>query len=144
MRKFLAVILSISLVFPLLVARQAALNTVSWALERQFYTDALDQEQVYQALLSNQTLDNILRSQFSLPLEADIQALRMSCKLWQPASCRALPAPAWPWDSLCGGWRPAKRINRSNSSAQIDYLLVLINLKRKTLSMQVHGERFII
>ncbi len=76
MRKFLAVILSICLVFPLLVASQAALSTVSWALDRQFYTDALDQEQVYQALLSDQTLDNILRSQLSLPPEADTQALR--------------------------------------------------------------------
>ena len=75
MRKIIAFIFTICLVFPLLVASLTALSTISWALDRQFYTDALDQEAVYQALLSDATLDDILRSQLSLPPETDTTAL---------------------------------------------------------------------
>jgi hypothetical protein len=75
MRKLIAVLLTICLVFPLLLASLTAFSTISWALDRTFYTDALDQDQVYQALLSDQTLDDILRSQIALPADADTQAL---------------------------------------------------------------------
>jgi len=75
MRKLIAVIFTICLVFPLLVASLTALSTISWALDRQFYTDALDNEAVYQALLSDASMDDILRSRLSLPPEADTTAL---------------------------------------------------------------------
>ena len=75
MRKLLAIFLSICLVFPLLLASLTALSTISWALDRQFYTDTLDNETVYQALLSDAALDDILRSRLSLPPETDTAAL---------------------------------------------------------------------
>jgi hypothetical protein len=75
MRKLLALLFSICLVFPLLLASLTALSTISWALDRQFYTDTLDNEAVYQALLSNASMDDILRSSLSLPAEVDTAAL---------------------------------------------------------------------
>ena len=75
MRKLLAILFSICLVFPLLLASLTALSTLSWTLDRQFYTDTLDNEAVYQALLSDANMDNILRNQLSLPPEADTTAL---------------------------------------------------------------------
>ena len=75
MRKLIAVIFTICLVFPLLVASLTAFSTISWALDRTFYTDALDQDQVYQAFLSDQTLDDLLRSYIALPADVDTQAL---------------------------------------------------------------------
>lgn len=75
MRKLLALLLSICIVIPLVLASLTAAGTLSWALDRQFYMDALDQDAFYQALLSDQALDSILRSQLSLPVEADTQAL---------------------------------------------------------------------
>ena len=75
MRKLIAVILTICLVFPLLLASLTAFSTISWALDRTFYTGALDQDQVYQAFLSDQTLDDLLRSHIALPADADTQAL---------------------------------------------------------------------
>ena len=75
MRKLIAVLFTICLVFPLLLASLTAFSTISWALDRTFYIDTLDQDQVYQALLSDQTLDDILRNQIALPADADTQAL---------------------------------------------------------------------
>ena len=43
MRKLIAILLIISVVFPLLLASQAAVSTVSWLLDRQFYIDAFEQ-----------------------------------------------------------------------------------------------------
>jgi hypothetical protein len=57
----------------MLLAGQAAISTVTWLLDRQFYIDALDNEEVYDNLLSDEMLDTILRSQFALPAEADTQ-----------------------------------------------------------------------
>jgi len=76
MRKLIAIIFTICLVFPLLVASLTAFSTISWALDRTFFTDALDQDQVYQAFLSDQTLDDVLRSHIALPADADTQALK--------------------------------------------------------------------
>lgn len=75
MRKLLAIILTICIVFPLVLASQAAISTTTWMLDRQFYIDALNNEQVYENLLSDDMLDEALRSRFALPAETDTQAL---------------------------------------------------------------------
>lgn len=75
MRKLIAILLIISVVFPLLLASQAAVSTVSWLLDRQFYINALNNEQVYDNLLSDEMLEDILRTQFALPADADTQDL---------------------------------------------------------------------
>lgn len=76
MRKLIAVIFSICLVIPLLFASQIAIGTASWILDEQFYVQALDDEKVYQAVLSDNVLDGILRSQLALPAETDTSGLR--------------------------------------------------------------------
>ena len=63
------------LVFPLLLASQVTVGTASWVLDRQFYIDALDNEQVYEALLSEDVLEEILRQYIPLPPEVDTQPL---------------------------------------------------------------------
>lgn len=76
MRKLIAVIFSICLVIPLLFASQIAIGTASWILDEQFYVHALDDEKVYQAVLSDNILDGILRRQLALPAETDTSGLR--------------------------------------------------------------------
>lgn len=75
MRKLLAILLTISLVFPLVLASQSTISVASWALDRQFYIDALNNQQVYDNLLSDEMLDEVLRSHFALPSETNTQGL---------------------------------------------------------------------
>jgi hypothetical protein len=75
LRKLIAFILTLSLAFPLLLASQLTVSTVSWALDRQFYIDALDNEDVYQAFLSEETLESIMRQYFVLPADVDVQPM---------------------------------------------------------------------
>ncbi len=71
MRKFVAILLAIFLVFPLLLSAQAAVSVTSWVLDRQFYIDALDQPQVYTTFTSGPMIDKLLHDQIGLPPEAD-------------------------------------------------------------------------
>ena len=75
MRKFIAILLTIFLVFPLLLSAQATASVTSWALDRQFYIDALDQPQVYAAFTSGPMIDTLLHEQLGLPPEADTSEL---------------------------------------------------------------------
>jgi hypothetical protein len=75
MRKFLAIIFTICLVFPMLLASQVALSTATWALDRRFYIETLENERLYQAMISDEVLGAELRSRFSLPADTDTQAL---------------------------------------------------------------------
>ncbi len=80
MRKFIAILLTIVLVFPLLLSAQAAVSVTSWALDRQFYIDALDQPQVYAALTSGPLIDILLHERLGLPPEADTSKLESVLK----------------------------------------------------------------
>jgi len=80
MRKFIAILLTIFLVFPLLLSAQAAVSVTSWALDRQFYIDALDQPQVYAAFTSGPMIDTLLHDQVGLPPEADTSELESILK----------------------------------------------------------------
>ena len=80
MRKFIALILTILLVFPLLLSTQAAIVVSSWALDRQFYIDALDQPQVYAAFTSGPIIDTLLHKRLGLPPEVDTSELESVLK----------------------------------------------------------------
>ena len=80
MRKFIAIFLTIFLVFPLLLSAQAAVSVTSWALDRQFYIDALDQPQVYATFTSGPMIDKLLHEQLGLPPEADTSELESVLK----------------------------------------------------------------
>ncbi len=76
MRKVIALFFAVCLAIPLLFAAQAAVSTSSWVLDEQFYVNALSSAKVYQAVLSDDVIDGVLRSKLGLPANADTQALR--------------------------------------------------------------------
>ncbi|MDO9546967.1 MAG: hypothetical protein Q7J07_09515 [Pelolinea sp.] len=76
MRKFIATLLVIFLVFPLLLSAQAVISVSSWALDRQFYIDAFAQEQVFSTLTSGPMIEKLLYDQLNLPPEANIRELK--------------------------------------------------------------------
>ena len=80
MRKFIAVFFSIILVFPLLLSTQVAVSVTTWALDRHFYIDALDQPQVYEAITSGPLIDKLLHDRFGLPPESDTSELKSVLK----------------------------------------------------------------
>ena len=75
LRKLIAFVLTLCLAFPLLLASQVTVSIASWALDRQFYIDALDNEDVYQAFLSEEMLESILRQYLVLPADVDMQPM---------------------------------------------------------------------
>lgn len=80
MRKFIAILLVIFLVFPLLLSAQAAVSVSSWALDRQFYIDVLGQEQVYSTLTTGPTIEKMINDQLNLPAEMDTRELESIIK----------------------------------------------------------------
>jgi hypothetical protein len=80
LRKFIALLLAVSLVFPLLLATQAVISVSSWALDRQFYMDALNKEQVYSALTSGPLFEKLIYSQLNLPAGVDTRELELIVK----------------------------------------------------------------
>src|SRR5512147_451995 len=80
MRKFLALVLIVAVVAPLIAAMIALLSIDSWVLNRDFYVKALSDERLYEGLL-NEELPNRLNQQVfkevdSLPASALGPALR--------------------------------------------------------------------
>jgi hypothetical protein len=75
LRKLIALFLTISLVFPLLLGTQAVMSVSSWALDRQFYIDTMNQEQVYSALTSGPLFEKLISSQLNLPATVDTHEL---------------------------------------------------------------------
>ncbi len=80
MRKFIALLLTISLVFPLVLSAQAVISVTSWALDRQFYIDALNQPQVYETLTSGPMIDKLLQERLGLSPETDTSKLESILK----------------------------------------------------------------
>lgn len=80
MRKLIAIIFSIILVFPLLLSAQAAVSVTSWALDKQFYIDALDQPEVYEAITSGPMIDELLHKRLGIPVETDTSELESALK----------------------------------------------------------------
>jgi len=80
MRKLIAILLTIFLVFPLLLSAQATVSVTSWALDRQFYIDAVDQPQIYTTLSSSLMINKLLNEQLGLPPEANTSELESVLK----------------------------------------------------------------
>jgi hypothetical protein len=76
MRKLFAIIFFIILVLPLIFGAQTAISVITWALDRDFYTEILDQPQAYSALGTGPLIDQMLIIQLQLPPDADTTALR--------------------------------------------------------------------
>jgi len=71
MRKFIAIILTVILVSPLLLSSQVIISVGSFALDRQFYIDTLDNENVYDNFIANTMIPRILFGGLSLPAGTD-------------------------------------------------------------------------
>jgi len=71
MRKLIAFLLAIALVFPLILATQALSSVNSFVLDRNFYIKTLESDQVYDSLLSDATIRGILGDYFPLPADTD-------------------------------------------------------------------------
>lgn len=76
MRKTLALIFTILFVFPLIFAAQVSISTITFALDRDFYIQALSSDTVYQALLSEGAVDQLINSQLNLPPSFDTQEIQ--------------------------------------------------------------------
>lgn len=75
MRKFIAIVLAIILVIPLLLATQALASVSSFIMDRQFYIDTLDNEQVYKTLISGTLIPAFLNNGLALPEGIDASKL---------------------------------------------------------------------
>ena len=75
MRKFFAIVFFIILVLPLLMAAQLSLSTITWALDRDFYMEILDQPEAQTALGADMMMDHIITTQLHLTPDADTAAL---------------------------------------------------------------------
>jgi hypothetical protein len=71
MRKLAAIIFSAVLVIPLLLSTQVLVSVGSFALDRQFYINTLDNENVYDTIIANAMIPRILHSGLSLSANAD-------------------------------------------------------------------------
>ncbi len=76
MRKVIASFFAVCLVIPLIFSSLALISVLSWAFDRQFYINSLDNEQVYNAVLSDEVLDEIISNNLSLPAGIDTLAIR--------------------------------------------------------------------
>ncbi|MCJ7519350.1 MAG: hypothetical protein MUO42_06730 [Anaerolineaceae bacterium] len=72
MRKFLAFLLTLALVFPLILAAQTLVSINSFILDRNFYIQTMDNDQVYESLLSNGMLSATIEKYLTLPPDADL------------------------------------------------------------------------
>ncbi len=76
MRKLIAIVFSAILVFPLLLSTQVLVSVGSFALDRQFYINTLDNENVYDTIISNAMIPRILHTGLSLPVDTDTAQLK--------------------------------------------------------------------
>ncbi|MBM3138492.1 MAG: hypothetical protein FJZ98_09935 [Chloroflexi bacterium] len=76
MRKLIAIIFTAILVFPLLLATQAIISVGSFTLDRQFYIDTLDNESVYENIITDTMVPRILNSGLYLPVGANTSQIQ--------------------------------------------------------------------
>jgi hypothetical protein len=75
MRKFTAIILAVILVIPFLLAAQALVSISIFMMDRQFYIDTLDNDQVYKTLVSGTLIPDFLKNGLALPEGIDASQL---------------------------------------------------------------------
>jgi len=67
MRKFFAGVFSFIIVFPLLLSAMAVISVTTFALDQDFYLNALDQPQVYETFLSSQMINALMEENLGFP-----------------------------------------------------------------------------
>ena len=76
MRKILALFMALILVVPLLLAAQAVASASSFILDRDFYSESIDSDEIYESLISEAVIWGLLREQLSLPPGTDTSRLQ--------------------------------------------------------------------
>ncbi len=72
MRRIIAFLLAIAFVFPLVLAAQALGSVNTFILDRGFYIDTLESDQVYNSLLSDSSIRKVLGDYIPLSADADL------------------------------------------------------------------------
>ncbi len=80
MRKIIALLITLALVFPLILAAQALVSVNSFVLDRNFYIQALDSDQVYESLLSDGMVSTVLGKYLPLPSDTDLSQVEVVLK----------------------------------------------------------------
>jgi len=80
MRKVIAFLIAVVLVFPLILAAQLLGSVNSFVLDRNFYISALDNDQVYDSLLSDDSIRGILGDNLPLPADTDFSQVEVVLK----------------------------------------------------------------
>ena len=80
MRKIIAFLFAVALVFPLILAALVFGSVNSFILDRDFYIDTLDSDQVYDSLLSDDTIRGILSKYLPLPADTDFSQVEVVLK----------------------------------------------------------------
>ena len=75
MRKALAVIFTILIVFPLILAAQVSIGVISFAFDRDFYIGAVSSGQVYEAIISKGIIDQFIHQRLDLPPAVNTQGV---------------------------------------------------------------------
>jgi len=68
MRRILAITFTILIVFPLVLTAQFSVSAVTFALDREFYIEALGSDLVYESVMERGLLNRIANQQLNLPL----------------------------------------------------------------------------
>ena len=67
MRRILAVIFTILIVFPLILAAQISVSAISFALDREFFIEALSDDLVYETIMDDGLVSHLINRQLNLP-----------------------------------------------------------------------------
>lgn len=76
MRKLFAFFIALVLVMPLLLAAQAVIASSSFILDRDFYTDSIDSEDVYEHIITDAVIWGLISEQLALPPGTDTTRLQ--------------------------------------------------------------------
>jgi hypothetical protein len=76
MRKLLALLITLALVFPFILSAQVLFSVNSFILDRNFYLQTLDNNQVYESLMSDSLINAMIGTYLPLPPDADLSKIK--------------------------------------------------------------------
>jgi len=76
MRKLIALLMALIIVMPLLLAAQAVMAASTFILDRDFYVEAIDSDEVYESLISNAVIWDAVTEKINLPPGTDTTRLQ--------------------------------------------------------------------
>jgi hypothetical protein len=76
MRKLLALLITLTLVFPFILSAQVLFGVNSFILDRNFYIQALDNNQVYESLMSDSLINTSIGTYLPLSPDADLSEIK--------------------------------------------------------------------